>query len=248
MALAPLRFAVLLGALAAIAFAGESDGSNGPPPGLVEDDVCLGEDEECSLSFRQLRHRQQKQEVAEVVDTDSKKEVEHVGKEDVRMAEDSKAGFSNHGHHHHGHHHHAEKQLRWSHQPGMCMSVDGNTFKNGQKMQLWECAAGMGQYFDYQPTTPTTLLRSAAAPAFCVVVDGNKNHNGAKVQLWACDSSSEAQQWIMSGYDARNVMLKNAAFPSKCLVVNGNNGYNGNKLQMWDCAGDEEQKLWKPSN
>merc|ERR1711939_938934 len=31
-------------------------------------------------------------------------------------------------------------ELRWYHDLKFCMSVDDNTFQNGQKMQLWECS------------------------------------------------------------------------------------------------------------
>jgi len=257
---------VLVVALAAAASADEVDASSstGVPPALVDDDVCLGADEECSLSLRQLRHRQQQQrEVAEVAGEEdvegAAKLVDEVkgrdaqlesggAEESTNVAEAALTGSTSHGHHHHHHHHHgAENQLRWAPMSKYCMSVDGNVFGNGQKMQLWECKAGMGQYFDYTPTEPTTLLRSAAAPAFCVVIDGNHNHNGAKVQLWQCDSSSQAQHWIMQGHGYQSVLLKNAAFPGKCLVVNGNRGVNGNKLQIWDCDGSEEFKLWTPT-
>lgn len=171
------------------------------------------------------------------------------GEEGTAAAEVALEGSADngHGHHHHGHHT-AENQLRWAADSDYCMSVDGNAFANGQKVQIWKCMAGMGQYFHYDPTGRTTLLRSAAAPAFCVVVDGNNFHNGAKVQLWQCESHVKAQHWIMETGGGRKVMLRNAAFPSKCLVVNGNDGYNGNKLQLWDCQGSEQLKLWKPAH
>jgi len=257
---------VLVVALAAAASADEVDASSstGVPPALVDDDVCLGADEECSLSLRQLRHRQQQQEVTKVdgeedVDGAAKladgakgldMQLESGGAEegtDAAIAEAALADSTSSGHHHHHHHHRAENQLRWAPDSKYCMSVDGNVFGNGRKMQLWECSAGMGQYFDYVPTEPSTLLRSAAAPGFCVVVDGNQNHNGAKVQLWQCDPSSQAQHWIMKGHGYQSVLLKSAAFPGKCLVVNGNRGVNGNKLQIWDCHGDKEFKLWTPT-
>lgn len=255
---------VLVGALAAAASAGETGGSSaGPPAGLLDDDVCLGADEECSLSLRQLRHRQQQQEVAQAAGEEDVNRAaklvdgafardEQLGsgdaEEGANIAEAALAGSTSSGHHHHHHHHHrAENQLRWAPDSKYCMSVDGNVFGNGQKMQLWQCKEGMGQYFDYTPTEPTTLLRSAAAPAFCVVVDGNHDRNGAKVQLWQCDPGAQAQRWIMQGHGERSVLLKNAAFPSKCLVVNSNGGYNGNKLQIWECEGAEHWKLWTPT-
>merc|ERR1719277_122466 len=165
-------------------------------------------------------------------------------KEGADASDIAMEGSADGGHHHH---HPVENQLRWAPDSKYCMSVDKNAFANGQKMQIWECKAGMGQYFSYTPGHHT-LLRSAAARAFCVVIDGNSFHNGAKVQLWECDPSERAQHWILAGHGWRGVMIKNAAYPSKCLVVNGNAGYNGNKLQLWDCRGSEQFKLWTPAH
>jgi len=116
------------------------------------------------------------------------------------------------------------------------MSVDDNTFRNGQKLQLWECSSSSGQNFDYSQR----LLKVAASPRYCVVIDGNHNYNGARIQLWECDADVLAQQWNLE----QSGMFRNAAFPDKCLVVDSNKGANGQKLQLWSCDGDEQYKTW----
>jgi len=261
---------VLASSLAAIACAEEvADGGVVKPSDLVNDDACFtGDETECSLSLRQLRLQQPPVELGKdgAVATESiegastRDDVQHdmVGKdaeafmqetsinERTNIAEAALEDSADEGHHHH-HHHQAEKQLRWAPDSRYCLSVDNNVFGKGQKMQLWQCKAGMGQFFHYTPSEESTLLRSAAAPAFCVVVDGNSHHNGAKVQLWECDPYVQAQHWIMEHHGAGSVLIRNAAFPSKCLVVNGNEGYNGNKLQIWNCQGAEQFKQWVPT-
>lgn len=138
-----------------------------------------------------------------------------------------------------------EVAILWAADDRYCMSVDGNTFKNGAKMQLWECSGSMGQVFlmpSYPLSLPQFLLKPSDASGFCVVIDGNQNRNGARAQLWQCDPSVFAQHWFWEcgSTDAWGacdyMLLKNAAFPDKCLVVNGNTGHNGNFLQLWSCA------------
>jgi len=68
----------------------------------------------------------------------------------------------------------------WEYDSEFCMSVDINTFQNGQKLQLWQCSGSRGQMFDYSQR----LIKVAASPNYCVVIDGNKNYNGARIQLW----------------------------------------------------------------
>jgi len=130
--------------------------------------------------------------------------------------------------------------LTWSPNPNFCMSVQHNTFQNGQRVQLWHCHDSItGQHFQFADAASGSLIQPSVAPGFCVVVSSNKDKDGAKVQLWQCDSSILAQQWIRNGGT-----LRNAAYPDMCLVVNGNRGYNGNELQLWSCDGDDEYKEW----
>jgi len=133
--------------------------------------------------------------------------------------------------------------MKWGYDHTYCMSVVDNTFRDGQKLQLWKCLNALGQHFQFDRSGggSTMLLKAAAAPAFCVVIDANSNQNGAAIQLWRCDANNRAQHWTA---DCPHVTVRNAAFPDKCLVVNGNAGSNGNKLQLWDCHGSEEYKTW----
>jgi len=132
------------------------------------------------------------------------------------------------------------REFRWSFDDSYCMSVDDNKFQNGQKMQLWTCAGGSGQYFRH---SQNLLLQVAASPEFCVVIDGNNNYNGARIQLWKCDANNRAQQWFVNSKSPTS-FIRNVAFPDKCLVVDSNKGAQGQRLQLWSCDGDEQYKMW----
>merc|ERR1712224_676037 len=86
-------------------------------------------------------------------------------------------------------------EFYWKHDSSYCMSVDDNSFRNGQKLQLWKCSGSKGQMFDYSQR----LIKVAASPNYCVVIDGNNNYNGARIQLWECDANNLAQQWTVDG-------------------------------------------------
>merc|ERR1711988_947843 len=133
-------------------------------------------------------------------------------------------------------------EFRWMFDQSYCMSVVDNVFQNGQKMQLWECAGGSGQYFDYSPYhhSMPALLKVAEYPEYCVVINNNDNYDGAAIQLWECDGSVQAQQW----YVDPSGKIVNAAYTDKCLVVDSNRGQNGQHLQLWSCSGDEQYKTW----
>jgi hypothetical protein len=144
----------------------------------------------------------------------------------------------------------SRNMLQWSSDAKYCMSVVDNDFKNGQKMQLWECAGGSGQYFEFEGSNSgqASLLKLSAAPNYCVVIDGNADSNGASIQLWQCDPAVQAQQWKRQGCGMQCpfTTLRNAAFPDKCMVVDSNKGYNGNRIQLWSCDRDERYKMWYP--
>jgi hypothetical protein len=129
--------------------------------------------------------------------------------------------------------------LKWAHDTSYCMSVVDNVFRDGQKMQLWQCADGSGQRFefDYDKGREGSLLRMAWALDYCVVIDGNKRDNGASIQLWSCDHSIQEQRWISvdCGMQCPFVAFRNAAYDDKCIVVDGNRAHNSNRLQLWSC-------------
>jgi len=115
-------------------------------------------------------------------------------------------------------------------------------------MQLWDCAHGSGQMFQFDSSDSPSLLRASAATQYCVVINGNEDKNGAFAQLWECDSNNQAQHWIRQ-WVGDSMLLKNYAFQDKCLVVDDNHGRNGQKLQLWSCdsARDKhrDQQTWK---
>jgi len=135
--------------------------------------------------------------------------------------------------------------IRWSYDSNYCMSVDNNHFRHGQRMQLWHCKGGSGQYFQFDNSNSPSLLRASAASQYCVVINGNKDQNGgsAFAQLWECDSHNQAQHWVRQ-WVGNSMWLRNAAFQDKCLVVDNNSGKDGQKLQLWSCD-DQRYQTWK---
>jgi len=134
----------------------------------------------------------------------------------------------------------ASGSVRWGSDQSFCLSIQDNSFFNGQNVWLWQCD-GDGSIGQKVILDDQGLLRVAADQSYCVVIDGNQDRNGANIQLWACDGAL-VQQWYHGG----NSELRNAA-NGKCIVVNNNQGYNGNNIQLWSCDGDAGYKWWAMS-
>eukprot|EP00929_Paragymnodinium_shiwhaense_P089972 TRINITY_DN501_c0_g1_i3.p1 TRINITY_DN501_c0_g1~~TRINITY_DN501_c0_g1_i3.p1 ORF type:complete len:141 (-),score=26.08 TRINITY_DN501_c0_g1_i3:731-1153(-) len=66
-------------------------------------------------------------------------------------------------------------------QRNLCLSVDGNRFQNGAKLQAWTCQSSTGQLFEYSPNDKT--LRAVHDPSYCVVTDSNRFAPSTKAQL-----------------------------------------------------------------
>lgn len=114
-------------------------------------------------------------------------------------------------------------------------------------MQLWQCADGSGQFFDFEYNTGSragSLLRLARNPDYCVVIDGNQGYDGARLQLWTCDPNNAAQRWSWGRASGPYVTYSNEVHHDKCIVVDGNRAYNGNGLQVWSCDAAGEFAEW----
>mmetsp|Transcript_29938 Transcript_29938/g.64545 ORF Transcript_29938/g.64545 Transcript_29938/m.64545 type:complete len:231 (-) Transcript_29938:84-776(-) len=145
-------------------------------------------------------------------------------------------------------------QIRWTADPTLCLSSEGNRIGNGIRMQLWKCDetwSSPGQIFKQQLLrwAADERIRMAFNPEYCVVVDNDDFKNGAKIQLWKCDDSNEMQDWVLwshFGGSCSGMIAAQATDKEYCMVVDGNNGFDGAKVQLWKCAGDQYAKTWSP--
>jgi hypothetical protein len=128
------------------------------------------------------------------------------------------------------------EQFRFRADTRYCLSVDGNWFRNGQNVQLWECSRSSGQLFTWN----NDMIQLVQDPRFCVVIDGNQNRDGANIQLWECDPSNINMRWGPPAYGTG--LLVN--FNEKCMVVDNNHAYNGANVQLWSCNGYDYYKQW----
>merc|ERR1711879_789868 len=122
------------------------------------------------------------------------------------------------------------KEFRFKADSNFCLSVDANSFRNGQNMQMWECSRSSGQLFVWNHGR----IQVAQDPRYCVVIDGNKNQDGANIQLWECDFNNAHMGWEEPSFaDGPVVNIVNG----KCMVVDRNHAHNGANVQLWSCQG-----------
>eukprot|EP00929_Paragymnodinium_shiwhaense_P096868 TRINITY_DN585_c0_g1_i1.p1 TRINITY_DN585_c0_g1~~TRINITY_DN585_c0_g1_i1.p1 ORF type:complete len:406 (-),score=45.33 TRINITY_DN585_c0_g1_i1:275-1492(-) len=76
----------------------------------------------------------------------------------------------------------------------LCLSVEGNHFKNGAKVQAWTCKSAKGQRFKFNAWDAT--LRPVHAPHYCVVTHYNKCEPGTKLKLWKCNKAGNGKYWV----------------------------------------------------
>merc|ERR1712176_278329 len=133
------------------------------------------------------------------------------------------------------------EQFRFKADTRYCLSVDGNWFRNGQNMQLWECSRSSGQLFTWN----NGLVQAVQDPRFCVVIDGNKNQDGANIQLWQCDPNNFHMHWEAPPFANGPIANK---VGGRCMMVEMRPGYNpsfnGVNVQLWSCPGNEAYKQW----
>jgi hypothetical protein len=118
--------------------------------------------------------------------------------------------------------------------PNYCLSVQDNSFRNGQNLQLWTCSKSPGQMFTWNNDM---IQLVSGGYKFCVVIDGNHPHDGANIQLWECDDKNVAMRWSPPLYG--DGMLVN--FNEKCMVVEKNLVHDGANVVLGSCHGPNAQ-------
>lgn len=134
-------------------------------------------------------------------------------------------------------------------QSGLCLDADTNTIgRNGTKVQLWNCAGGKNQDWNWTQTVPAGRNQAAAgtlknvASGRCLDADtGGNGGNGTKVQLWDC-SGGINQEWSMfqDRYIRSNIPPTHAH--GKYLTAEGTS--NGTKIVIHTYYGGTNQH-WK---
>jgi hypothetical protein len=113
-------------------------------------------------------------------------------------------------------------------------SEDGKG-RDGTQLQLWDCAAGANQKWDFRGDGTVRSL------GMCMDVAWGSKDDGAHIQLARC-SGNPAQQFVLS--TAGDLVNPQA---DKCVDAVDNGTANGTKLQLWSCAGTPNQK-WRVQN
>merc|ERR1712151_496693 len=123
-----------------------------------------------------------------------------------------------------------DASIRWSTDPSYCLSVNANTFFDGQNMQIWKCSANnIGQMFSWWAESGLIILN--ADTTYCVAPDGGAD--GANIALRLCDGPSISDQ----KWSYENGFFK-SSFYGKCLAVEHNEGSHGQNVLLWTCSED----------
>ena len=107
----------------------------------------------------------------------------------------------------------------------LCLDVDTNTSRNGNRAQLWDCNEASGQRWSYGRDGSLSALGK------CLDVDAQGTANHTKVQLWECNGSG-AQRWVLR---PDNSLFNPQS--GKCLDDPQGSTSRGTGLQIYDCNG-----------
>ena len=137
---------------------------------------------------------------------------------------------------------------------GKCLDTDisgDNAFRNGAKIQQWDCLDGTNQlwkvvYDDASHVWFTLHVRHSEKCLDIDVSSGAGQANGAKAQQWDCNGGGN-QKFRMIGTDIPGYVRLVVQHSGKCLDedISGDNGFrNGGKIQQWTCLGGSNQ-FWR---
>ena len=133
---------------------------------------------------------------------------------------------------------------------GKCLDLDisgDNAFKNGSKVQQWDCLGGTNQYWRFVPVGGGWYELHVRHSEKCLDIDvsGNRNFvNGAKAQQWDCNGQGN-QHFRLVPSDVSGYYAVQTQHSGKCLDedISGDSGFkNGGKVQQWTCLNSSNQK------
>jgi hypothetical protein len=137
---------------------------------------------------------------------------------------------------------------------GKCLDMDisgNNAFRNGAKVQQWDCLGGTNQlwkvvYNDASHVWFTLHVRHSEKCLDIDVSNAGGQTNGAKAQQWDCNGGGN-QNFRMMATDIPGYVKLAVQHSGKCLDedISGDNGFrNGGKVQQWACDGGSNQ-FWR---
>jgi hypothetical protein len=132
------------------------------------------------------------------------------------------------------------------------LEIAGAQFKNGAKIDIWDCLPSTlhynrGQVWRFDANT--SQIRSLARPEFCLSLKGGNSTDGNTLELWECDSNPHAHQWYMN-YAAKDsdylTIEYKHGFSRTCIDLGSAVYINGNPIDVWSCNGLPQQR-WRTS-
>lgn len=129
----------------------------------------------------------------------------------------------------------ATGSIFWNAQSSKCIDNDANQSTNGNKIQLWTCAAtGNGpQTWVYGKNRQLTNLGTGK----CLDVPGNSLVRGASMQLYTCNNTAAQQFDLVGG----NTIVHTAS--GLCVDALNNGTVDGTLLQTWTCSAGAAQSF-----
>jgi hypothetical protein len=116
---------------------------------------------------------------------------------------------------------------------GRCVTVPGETARDGVQLQTQDCTGGAGQRWT---PGPDGSLRSLG---MCMDLAWASSNDGTRVQLARCNGGWAQRFTLNAAHDLVNTAI------GKCVDVRDRNPANGAVLQLWQCTGAENQKWFK---
>jgi hypothetical protein len=131
-----------------------------------------------------------------------------------------------------------------------CLDIAGSQFKNGAKIDIWDCMPSTlhynrGQLWSYDNNT--SQIRSLARPEFCLSLKDGVSTDGNTLELWRCDSNTQRHEWYLN-YAAKDSDYLTIEYKhgvsKKCIDLGDSVYINGNPVDLWDCNGLPQQR-WR---
>jgi hypothetical protein len=126
---------------------------------------------------------------------------------------------------------------------GKCMDDNGNSSKDGTKIQIWSCNGGASQNWTFYPDTDPGDAGELVIHDKCLGIAGGGTANGSKLVLWGCNGTAN-QQWFIVGSGGQLVN----PVSGKCIDDPYSSTTNGRQLDIWDCNGEPWQDWTLPAS
>ncbi len=126
-------------------------------------------------------------------------------------------------------------KLRPTDNTGLCMDVEGASYKNGADLNQWSCHSGSNQRFVY---TAEGQLRPRGNNKYCVDIDGGDAGWSKKMHLWDCDGGS-SEKWQITP-EGRFRSHENTSY---CMDSTSSTSV-GVQFQTYICGNWDREYFW----